>query len=213
MIVATVIGARLGHVFFYEPAEYLKNPIEILYVWEGGLASHGAAIGMAIALWLYQRRTPETTYLWTLDRLVLTVALGGALIRLGNLFNSEIVGEPTELPWGFLFVRAGEGLNSVPRHPAQLYEALWYFATWGILMWMYWSRKGLTRPGLLVGVFMLMVFGFRFVVEFFKEVQVDFERGMALYMGQWLSIPLILVGIYFTATAFRRPMEPYLPKV
>jgi len=212
--IATLIGARLGHVFFYEPKEYLAHPIDILKVWEGGLASHGAAIGILIALLLYIRKTPQLNFLWTVDRLVIVVMLGGAFIRIGNLMNSEIVGHASTMPWAFHFVNAEPKYADVPRHPAQLYEALFYFFTFFILMRYYWRNKGITRPGWLFGVFLVLCFGFRIVVEFWKEPQVDFETQLPLDMGQLLSIPLVAVGLYYL---LRKPSEQqvanYAPKV
>ena len=146
---ATVIGARLGHCFFYDPAYYLANPLQILNIRDGGLASHGAAVGLLIGLWLFSRRN-KLPYLWALDRIMIPVAIGGALVRLGNLFNSEIYGHATDLPWGFIFVRAGE---VVPKHPTQLYEALCYLLLFFVLCFLYYKKDlARKRPGLLFGV-------------------------------------------------------------
>lgn len=198
--VGTIVGARLGHCLFYEPAYYLANPWEILMVWHGGLASHGAAIGILLALWLFARKERKS-FLWAIDRVVIVVALAGAMIRLGNLMNSEIYGVETTLPWGFVFLRNGE---TAPKHPTQIYEALAYLITFGVLMTIYWKNKGKQRPGILFGWFLVMVFGFRFLVEYVKEDQVDFEAGMQLNMGQWLSIPFILTGITLLVWAYTR---------
>ncbi|WP_154856987.1 prolipoprotein diacylglyceryl transferase [Cyclobacterium xiamenense] len=289
MVVATILGARLGHVLFYEPARYLSNPIDILKVWEGGLASHGAAIGILFALWLYAKKTPGQSYLWVVDRIVIVVALTGALIRIGNLMNSEIGGKPTGSDSGFVFARdveeilgtmnlpiesitaykpenrqnelAGNGrvpvnidiqiskggfdesnlasvlerdvkyaltrfgsskkymaedpeapLNmeiteksdhylavvktfGIAKHPTQIYEALTYFLIF-VFLYLGWQRyKSAVPEGLLLGLFLVSVFGMRFVWEFFKENQVDFEDNLAFNMGQALSIPLVLAGI------------------
>ncbi len=202
--IGTIVGARLGHCLFYEPAYYLANPIEILKVWRGGLASHGAAIGIPLALWFFVRKEKKP-YLWVIDRVVIVVALAGALIRLGNLMNSEIYGVETTLPWGFVFLRNGE---TVPKHPTQIYESLAYLVTFGLLMMLYWKNRGKVRPGLIFGVFLIMVFGFRFFVEFVKEDQVAFEAGMKLNMGQWLSIPLVILGIVLIVRAFRKKPVP-----
>jgi len=190
MALGTVIGARLGHCLFYEPDYYLSNPVEILKVWKGGLASHGAAIGILIALYLFVRKYKKP-FIWILDRIVVVVALGGALIRLGNLMNSEIYGVETSLPWGFVFIRNHE---VVPKHPTQIYEALTYFFVFGLLFWIYLKTKGQFRSGTLFGLFLILVFGIRFLIEFIKEEQVPFEEGMILNMGQLLSIPFVLLG-------------------
>lgn len=191
MLIATVIGARLGHVFFYEPASYLAHPLDILKIWEGGLASHGAAIGILIGLYLFARKNKKS-YLWTLDRIVIVVALSGFFIRTGNLMNSEIYGKLTTLPWGFIFVRAGETL---PKHPTQIYEALCYLGIFFYLLWYYYHKDGAPREGVLFGWFLITVFTARFILEFLKEPQVDFENSMVLNMGQLLSIPFVLGGI------------------
>ena len=202
--IGTIVGARLGHCFFYEPAYYLANPVEILKVWHGGLASHGAAIGIPLALWFFVRKEKKP-FIWAIDRVVIVVALAGALIRLGNLMNSEIYGVETTLPWGFVFLRNGE---TAPKHPTQIYESLAYLITFGVLMWLYWKNKGKQKPGLLFGIFLIMVFGFRFFVEYVKEDQVAFEAGMKLNMGQWLSIPLVIAGIALLVWAYRKKPEP-----
>jgi prolipoprotein diacylglyceryl transferase len=192
MVIGTVVGARLGHCFFYEPAYYLSNPWKILMVWEGGLASHGAAIGILLSLWIFSRKVKKP-YLWTLDRIVIVVALAGFFIRMGNLMNSEIYGGETSLPWGFIFVRAGETL---PKHPTQIYEALSYLAIFGILYAIYLKvgPKKL-KTGMIFSLFLILLFSVRFLIEFIKEPQVAFEESMALNMGQLLSIPFVLVGI------------------
>ncbi len=192
--IGTVLGARLGHCLFYQPDYYLANPIEILYIHQGGLASHGAAVGIILSMLIYARKFNKT-FLWTADRVVITVALGACFIRLGNLMNSEIVGTPTNLPWAFEFVRLGEN-PSIPRHPSQLYEALYYLLTFFILYRLYWKSNFSGSQGRIFGVFLLMVFGFRFVIEFLKENQVDFENGLSFNMGQMLSIPFVLLGLF-----------------
>ncbi|HER07753.1 MAG TPA: prolipoprotein diacylglyceryl transferase [Bacteroides sp.] len=201
MALGTVIGARLGHCFFYEPEYFLKNPVEILKIWKGGLASHGAAIGILLTLWLYVRKH-RLSFLWLMDRIVIVVALGGAFIRLGNLFNSEIYGLPTDLPWGFEFVRdklydpnTGEVLPVVARHPTQLYEALSYILIFIVLFIFYRKRYMKVRDGFIFGVFMILLFAARFLIEFVKNDQVAFEAGMKFNMGQLLSVPFILAGI------------------
>ncbi|WP_018477245.1 prolipoprotein diacylglyceryl transferase [Pontibacter roseus] len=208
MIIGTVVGARLGHTLFYQPEYYLSNPIEILKIWEGGLASHGATIGILLALWLFSRKQ-KFDYMWVLDRIVIVVALGGALIRLGNLMNSEIFGRPTDLPWGFIFVRQSE-YSHVPRHPTQLYESLSVFLLFVLLYWLWKKYKEALPRGLLFGIFVTALFSFRFVVEFLKEVQVEKEETMALNIGQQLSIPLILVGLFILFRVWQNP-KPALP--
>jgi phosphatidylglycerol---prolipoprotein diacylglyceryl transferase len=148
VILGTVIGARLGHCLFYDPAYYLSNPFEMLKVWEGGLASHGAAIGILTALYLFEKKKKDQGMLWTLDRLVIVVALGGALIRLGNLFNSEIIGMQTDVPWAFIFT----SVDDIPRHPAQLYESIAYFISFGILYFIYLKKRETLKTGFLFGL-------------------------------------------------------------
>ncbi len=196
MILGTVIGARLGHCLFYNPAYYLSHPMDILMVWKGGLASHGAAVGILSAIYFYSKNKKGQSYLWVLDRVVITVALGGSMIRLGNLFNSEIIGKPTDGSWGFIFERAQVINPLIPRHPAQIYESVAYFLIFLILYSIYKKYDGKLNEGFLSGLMMILVFTFRFIVEFFKEVQEPFEIGMKLDMGQILSIPIILLGIY-----------------
>jgi phosphatidylglycerol:prolipoprotein diacylglycerol transferase len=206
MIVGTVVGARLGHCLFYEPEIYLKDPIRILKVWEGGLASHGATIGILLALYLYSRKF-RFDYLWVLDRIVIVVALGGALIRLGNLMNSEIVGKATDVPWAFIFMRNHE-FAQVPRHPAQLYESISSFIIFLSLLFLWRQRKQFTPRGRIFGLFVVVLFSLRFLYEFLKEPQVGFEESMALNMGQILSIPLILAGLYILIRSYQHPVIP-----
>lgn len=209
--VGTVVGARLGHCFFYEPEYFLKNPVEILKIWKGGLASHGAAIGILLSLWLYIRKH-KLSFLWMIDRIVIVVALGGAFIRLGNLFNSEIYGLPTDCPWGFEFVRdklydstTGALLPVVARHPTQLYEALSYFLLFAVLFIFYRKRHMKVRDGFIFGVFMILLFSARFFIEFVKNDQVAFEAGMQFNMGQLLSLPFILAGVAMIAWTKMKP--------
>ena len=192
---SAVVGARLGHCLFYEPEYYLSRPWEIFMVWEGGLASHGGAIAILIALWYYARkygRRYNFDYMWLLDRVGVATPLAGALIRLGNLMNSEIYGNATDLPWGFIFTLRGE---IVPKHPTQIYEALAYLLTFALLMFLYWRALPKLKKGTMFGIFMIGIFGTRFFIEFVKEPQVAFEQAMTLNMGQWLSIPFVLLGI------------------
>jgi len=197
VILGAVIGARLGHVLFYEPNYYFQNPQEILAVWHGGLASHGGAIGLAIGLWLYGRRSWNKSELYVMDRIAVLTPLAGSLIRLGNLFNSEIYGHATYLPWGFVFIRNGDTFAS---HPTQLYEALGYILIFFILWKMYRRLHGQIPRGYLMGWTLVLIFTLRFFVEFVKNVQVPWEISMVqtigLNMGQLLSLPFIALGIY-----------------
>lgn len=203
MILGTVIGARLGHCLFYNPSYYLSDPLEILQVWKGGLASHGGAIGILISLYLYTKKKPHIKYLWLIDRIVIPTALGGSFIRLGNLFNSEIIGIPAEVPWSFVFT----SVDSVPRHPAQLYESIAYLIIFVFLIWYYYKLNGEIKPGYFLGLFLTLVFTFRFFVEFIKENQTYFEEGMFLNMGQILSIPLVIAGITLIVLSFNKPLS------
>lgn len=220
MIVPTIVGARLGHVLFYGPwfdqfdsqgflldRGYFSHPGDIIKVWEGGLASHGAAIAILISLFIYSRKVVKKPFLWTLDRLAAPIAIGGAFIRLGNLVNHEMVGKITNVPWGFRFLH-----HDCPypyectwayipvRHPAQLYEAICYFISFLILLFLYWKRDLWKKPGVIFGAFLIFIFGARILVEFFKENQSETDDAIALMTGfntgQWLSVPLVLVGIY-----------------
>lgn len=203
MIIGTVVGARLGHCLFYNPSFYLSHPMEILMIWHGGLASHGAAIGILLAIYFYVKKKDDQTYLWVMDRVVITVALAGAFIRTGNLFNSEIIGKPTDVPWAFIFER----VDNIPRHPAQLYEATAYLVIFLILFTYYHKYGPKLKDGFLFGMFLTLVFSFRFFVEFFKEYQEAWERNLALDMGQILSIPLIIAGIYFLYRVKFKPTD------
>ncbi len=200
MIIFTIIGARLGHCLFYEPGYYLYHPLDILKIWEGGLASHGAAVGIVIGLYFFARRYNKH-YLWVMDRIVIVVALAGFLIRMGNLMNSEIFGDVTTLPWGFVFVQYfGEGYT-LSHHPTQLYEAFSYLLLFVFLYKYYWIHKGAPAEGAIFGYFLIILWSVRFLIEFIKLPQVDFEKTMFLNMGQLLSIPFIIVGIILLVRA------------
>lgn len=198
LLIATIVGSRLGHCIFYQPDYYFGSPegfLEIFQPWKGGLASHGGAIAIMLAMIWYARRYGRTAgfdYFWIMDRLVITVCFAGAAIRLGNLFNSEIYGDATSLPWGFIFERNGEVL---PKHPTQLYEAFSYLVLGFILLWIYKVHLDRLKRGELFAIFMMALFGIRFMIEFIKEPQVGFEEQMVLNMGQILSIPCILFGL------------------
>lgn len=190
MVVATIVGARLGHVLFYDPIYYLQNPQKIIMTWEGGLASHGGVLGILLAIYLFTRRT-HVNYLWALDRISIVAALSFSMIRLGNLMNSEMIGIPTNLPWGFIFT----SVDNIPRHPAQLYEAIHYFISFIFLFWVWFRYRDRMKNGFLFSWSLIILFSFRFLDEFFKINQEEFEDGMILNMGQILSIPFILTGI------------------
>jgi len=196
MLIFTIVGARLGHCLFYEPGYYLSHPIEILKIWEGGLASHGAAVGILAGLYFFAKANKKP-YLWILDRIVIVVALAGFFIRMGNLMNSEIFGDVTSLPWGFVFTRYYDPALAVDaRHPTQIYEALSYLLIFVFLFRSYWKVKGKTTNGEIFGYFLVLLFSVRFLIEFIKVPQVGFEADMILNMGQILSIPFVLIGVY-----------------
>ena len=203
----TIIGARLGHCLFYEPMEYLQAPWKILTgIRDGGLASHGATIGILLGIWLSSRKS-KVSVMWTADRLGIIAPLSGAMIRFGNLFNSEIIGNETTMPWGFKFVRLYPNWpeEMVPmRHPTQLYEALCYLACFTILFALYRYTKVAKREGFIFGAALVGIFMPRFIIEFIKIDQVAFEQGMTLNMGQWLSVPFILIGVGFMLWAWFR---------
>lgn len=208
VVVATIIGARLGHVFFYEWDFYSQHPAEIFKVWNGGLASHGGTIAIIIAVFLFSWFVTKKPASWTFDKLVIAIALTGCLIRLGNLMNSEIYGGPTDLPWGFVFEKNGE---TVPKHPTQIYEASCYLILFIILYWMYWKKNAEERPYLITGIFFIGIFLPRFFIEYVKNVQVESEYGMianyGMNMGQVLSIPFILLGIGLVIWAMVHPRQ------
>jgi len=191
---SAAIGARLGHCFFYEPEVYIIDPLRILKIWEGGLASHGGTIGILVGVWFYVKKyRPQYgfSYIWLLDRIAVPTALAACFIRLGNLMNSEIYGVETTLPWGFIFER---NLETVAKHPTQIYEALCYLFTFFLLLWLYKKYLPKLKTGMILGLFLMLVFISRFFIEFIKNPQREFEQNMVLDMGQWLSIPFILFG-------------------
>lgn len=195
VLIGTVVGARLGHVFFYDWAYYSQHPLEIFMTWKGGLASHGGTVGVILALWWYVNKYGKKfgfDILWVMDRVAIATAFAACFIRLGNLFNSEIYGNPTDLPWGFIFALRGE---TIPKHPTQIYEALAYLVLGIILLIAYRKFLPKLNRGTIIGFFFTWVFGWRFVIEYIKEPQSDFEIGMFFNMGQLLSIPFIIAGI------------------
>ena len=192
MVLGAVLGARLGHCLFYDPAYYLSNPLEILKIWQGGLASHGGVVGMLIAMYVYAKQTADVSLLWLLDRMTLVIALGSFFIRCGNFFNSEILGIATAVPWAIVFSH----IDSLPRHPAQLYEAAVYLSLFILLLFLYLKHEEKLKPGFMMGLLMVIIFASRFLIEFVKIPQESFEPILSLNMGQWLSIPVILLGLY-----------------
>ena len=210
IFIGTLLGARIGHCLFYEPEYFLKHPLEILlpfrdipgkgFTFTGfqGLASHGGAVGVLIAIIIFAKKS-KTGLFWVLDRVAVAIPLTGACIRLGNLMNSEILGKPAQVSWAFVFNR----VDGIPRHPAQLYEALLYLAIFALLVWMF-PRHGKTRQqGFTFGVFLTLLFGVRIFVEFFKENQVGFEESLFINMGQILSIPFVIAGLVLIVMKFK----------
>ncbi|MDU0356055.1 prolipoprotein diacylglyceryl transferase [Paraglaciecola aquimarina] len=190
-VIGIILGARLGHCLFYDPAYYLSNPLKIIAIWEGGLASHGGGLGVIIAVYLFQRKF-NVSYLWLLDRLAIATALFGFFVRSANFMNSEIIGEPTDVKWAVIFER----IDLLPRHPAQLYEALSYLAIFILLISLYKQTKIKDYGGALLGSFLSLVFTARFMIEFVKVKQAAYNSDIWLNTGQLLSIPFFLIGIY-----------------
>lgn len=209
LLISAIVGARLVHCLFYDPHYYLAHPLDILKVWEGGLASHGGALGMILALWIAHRRM-ELPFLWLLDRVAVTTALGAVFIRVANFLNSEIVGKPTSGSWGVVFDR----VDPLPRHPVQLYEAGAYLIVFAILLTMYLRGRKRLAPGWLFGWFMVLVFAARFVLEFFKTPQAEYEAGQLISVGQYLSIPFVVLGIVMVwrARRGRHAVAPSAPQ-
>ena len=211
LLIGTIVGARLGHCLFYQPDYYLtaEHFWEIFQPWKGGLASHGGTIALFIAMWWFARhygRKNNFDLIWILDHLCIAVCFAATFIRLGNLMNSEIYGNVTGMPWGFVFEGRGE---TEPKHPTQLYEALSYAILGVVLILLYKNRVKWMYKGSYIGIFFIVLFGMRFLIEFIKEDQVAFEAGMALNMGQWLSIPFILIGVGLLIYSYikKLPME------
>ncbi len=223
MVLATIIGARLGHVLFYGPyfdqftpegilmeRGYFSHPLDILKIWEGGLASHGGAFAIIIALYFYSKRVIKMPVMYILDRIAAPIAIAGTFIRFGNLANHEMVGTLTNMPWGFRFLHHDCyppydcPWDMIPvRHPAQLYEALCYLLIFAVLMYMYWKRDAWKKQGLIFGTFLVLLFGARFIVEFVKLGQTERDEVWAINTGQMLSIPFILAGIYIIWRALK----------
>ena len=200
----TLIGARLGHVLFYQPDYYIVRPWEILMIWQGGLASHGGFAGVLIALYLYWRKYRDRSFLELGDRVAIAVAPAAAFIRVGNFFNSEILGVPTNLPWAVVFLR----VDSIPRHPAMLYEAAAYFIVFCVVYFAYWKTSIARFPGRILGTALTLSFTARFIIEFVKEEQVVFEQALLFNMGQLLSIPFITAGLLLIYLSSKKTPAP-----
>lgn len=224
IIIGIIVGARLGHCLLYAPEYYLANPLKILAVWEGGLASHGGTIGIIIAVYLYSRKVTHKSMLWTFDRIIVPTGLTAALIRIGNLMNSEIYGKPTTQPWGFNFVRdkswhlplSQGGSDALPCHPTQIYEAAIYLLVFIICYTLYYKTDAKKRQGFILGVAMIIIFAGRFFIEFLKNIQEPFENAListiGINQGQLLSIPFIIWGIWLiwhaqTSTKINAPSK------
>jgi len=197
IIIGAVVGARLMHCFAYEPDYYLSHPMEVLYVWKGGLASHGGMLGVIIALYLFARRYREG-FVWLMSRATLAGMVTAAFVRIGNFFNSEILGLPTDKPWAIIFSR----IDNLPRHPVQLYEAAAYFVILGILLWLYRRSSFAFATKILPGVFLVLLFGARFLLEYTKTEQADYTTALPFTVGQMLSMPFVLIGLLWIFWAF-----------
>jgi phosphatidylglycerol:prolipoprotein diacylglycerol transferase len=208
LMIGTLIGARLGHILFYDPIHYWHHPIEILpislnpslhFTGLAGLASHGGGIGLITAAFIYAKRKSLDLF-WLLDRIAIVVPLCGAFIRLGNLMNSEMIGIPSNMPWAFIFTN----IDDVPRHPAQLYEAIYCGILFALMFFLWWHKRNLWQNGILFGVMITILFSLRFLDEFFKVNQESFEDSMVLNMGQILSLPFILIGLIIIVSRLHR---------
>lgn len=199
VFVGVLVGARLGHCLFYDPGFYFSHPLEILKIWNGGLASHGGGIGVVLAGFYFSRRKKGYTGLWMLDRGSVPLATVAFFIRMGNLFNSEIIGIETTVPWAFVFER----IDLLPRHPVQLYEALSYLIISGIMLWSYLRWANRMGDGFLIGIYAILMSSMRFYLEFFKTRQAAYGFDQVLSVGQWLTIPFILVGIFLVYRGYK----------
>lgn len=204
LVLGTLIGARLGHCLFYEPGHFLAHPLDILKVYEGGLASHGGGVGVILAIWWFAKKNPEFGIWWLLGRISIFTVMTGAFIRIGNLMNSEILGKPTDGTWGVIFSR----VDLVPRHPAMVYESICYALIFALTYSLYRKWRERSPDGLLFGLVVGLIMICRFIIEFFKEVQSPFENGMVLDMGQILSIPFILASVFLVVRGLRRLKDP-----
>lgn len=197
-----IIGARMAHVIFYEPTYYYHNPLQIFSLWNGGLASHGGVIGIALSLLIFCKNNPEIRYLWILDRVSIPAALGGCLIRIGNFFNSEIVGVPSDKPWTIVFSK----IDNLSRHPSQLYESAVYLTLFVFLITIY-NKIKTRQDGFFVGTFFLLAFTSRFILEFTKTRQEDYDNLLPISVGQLLSIPGIALGIFILYSFSRKGLR------
>ncbi|WP_448569206.1 prolipoprotein diacylglyceryl transferase [Thalassotalea ganghwensis] len=198
-VAGIIIGARLAHCLFYDPSYYLANPLKILAIWEGGLASHGGGLGVIIATIVFAKRHQQNL-LWLLDRLAIATALFGIFVRTANFVNAEIIGKVTDVPWAIIFER----IDPLPRHPAQLYEAVAYAFIFIILTLLYRTTKAKFYQGRLLGIFLLLTFTARFVIEFFKQQQAAYDLSIVLNTGQLLSVPFFIVGLVLVVTSTKR---------
>lgn len=215
-VIATLVGARLGHVIFYQTELLWEDPLSVIlpirtvpefeYTGFRGLASHGAAIGIILAMYLYSKRVLQKPMLWILDRIVIAVALGGIFVRIGNFINSEIIGKPTNSDFGVIFMKLNEDFA---RHPAQLYESTGYLIVFIILYYIYWKTTKRNQLGYIFGLFLALLWSVRFIVEFVKEAQVDERADWLLNTGQWLSIPFILIGIYLMIRSSKKQLPTH----
>lgn len=203
MLFGTIIGARIGHCFFYDPWYYSAHLSEVLQVWKGGLSSHGGACGILLSLWIFSKYIAKKSFIWVMDRIVVPVAVCGACIRLGNLMNHEIYGHATDVPWAFEFIRnihqwqrGADPIFSAPSHPTQIYEVLYCLVTFAVIFFLYWRTNARKFEGFIFGVFLEGIFLTRFLLEFIKNSQESFEEDMIINMGQILSLPLVIWGIY-----------------
>lgn len=217
VVIATIVGARLGHVFFYDWPLYKNNPMDIIKIWEGGLASHGAAIALVVALCLFSKNKLQKPYLWLFDRISAPIAIAACFIRLGNLMNSEIVGRPTDVPWAFEFIyyineTTGQ-YDPTPRHPAQLYEAIMFVFIFAILLYMFWKKQAWKQSGLLFGTFLILTFTGRFLIEFLKMGQTAFDESLAINTGQWLSVPFVIAGVIIIIWSFKNKSKEEIQPV
>jgi prolipoprotein diacylglyceryl transferase len=203
LVVGIIVGARLGHCLFYEPELYLSHPIEILKIWKGGLASHGAVVGLFLAVYTFSKKNPKFSFFYLFDRLSVCAMPASALIRLGNFFNSEIIGQPTQQPWGIIFKRR----DLTPRHPSQLYEMVTYFTLFAILYLLFHKTQLRERKCFFSGLTLLLVFSARFLLEFFKTNQSEWAQSTLFSAGQWLSLPLILIGVLLIVKSLKTKKE------
>lgn len=224
--IGSVVGARLGHCFFYDFDYYISNPVEILYIWQGGLASHGGAFGIILAMLRYHRKVSSRPFFWTADRLLIVVALAAFFIRMGNLMNHEIYGYATDQPWGFRFIgnvnqwlQGAEPVFTQPVHPTAIYEGAGYLFIFASMMWLYFKQINRLYEGFMSGYFLITLFVWRFVVEYWKEPQESMTGGFiydvmgffGINMGQLLSIPMILLGIGVLVYAYREKKPAMKP--